>query len=72
MGKIRRFALTLGLTLAAGVSAGLAHAAPDDDEAAASTSSAQPPGADQTPEEKLARRRERLEQGSKRLRERAA
>jgi hypothetical protein len=74
MGKIRRFALTLGLTMAAGVSAGLAHAAPDDDEPAASSASeaAQPSAADQTPEEKLAKRRERLEQGATRLRERAA
>jgi hypothetical protein len=55
MGKITRFALTLGLTMAAGVSAGLAHAAPDNDEAAASsTSSAAASSADQTPEEKLA------------------
>lgn len=73
MGKITRFALTLGLTMAGGVSAGLAHAAPDKDEAAASsTSSAEKSPADQTPEEKLAKRRERLQQGATRLRERAA
>jgi hypothetical protein len=73
MGKITRFALTLGLTMAAGVSAGLAHAAPDNGEAAASsTSSAAASSADQTPEEKLAKRRERLQQGATRLRERAA
>jgi hypothetical protein len=76
MGKITRFALTLGLTMAAGVSAGLAHAAPDDDEAAASSTSStartDQSSADQTPEEKLAKRRERLQQGATRLRERAA
>jgi hypothetical protein len=77
MGKITRFAFTLGLTLAAGANVGLAHAAPDDDEAASSTSSAARSAADQssgeqTPEEKLAKRRERLQQGATRLRERAA
>ena len=77
MGKIRRFALTLGLTMAAGVSAGLAHAAPDDDEAAASTSSAarssaDPSPADQTPEEKLAKRPPRsYEEQAQRLEEQA-
>lgn len=73
MGKIRSFALTLGLSLAAGVNVGQAHAAPNDDNAAASsTPAAQSSAAEQTPEEKLAKRRERLEQGAVRLRERAA
>ena len=73
MGKISRFALTLGLTLAAGVSAEQAHAAPGDDRAAVSSTSpaASSPEAE-TPEEKLAKRRDRLQQGATRLRERAA
>lgn len=84
MGKIRRFALTLGLSTGLCVHAGLAFAQAADDEAAAdkdpgaassvaeSRREARGSRADETPEERLARRRERLEQGAKRLRERAA
>jgi hypothetical protein len=84
MGKTRRFALTLGLSLALCNSAGLAFAAPDDDDEAADdkdqnkasvSSEARPertPAAEQSPEERLAQRRERLLSGAQRLRERAA
>jgi hypothetical protein len=81
MGKTRRFALSLGLATAVCAHAGLAFADPEDesnDDKAAATAAPGSPGArqgarpDETPEERLARRRERLEQGSKRLRERAA
>jgi hypothetical protein len=82
MGKTRRFALTLSLSTALCVNAGLAFAQADDEAAddkdpgAASTAaeSRRERGgrADESPEERLARRRERLEQGAQRLRERAA
>lgn len=80
MGKTRCFALSLGLATAVCVHAGLAFAEPEDESndekapAAASESgeASREKRADETPEEKLARRRERLEQGAKRLRERAA
>jgi hypothetical protein len=83
MGKTRRFALTLSLTTAMCVNAGLAFAQDDEDESAAdkeSTTASKAEGrpdkrsarADESPEERLARRRDRLESGAKRLRERAA
>lgn len=87
MGKTRRFALTLGLSTALCVNAGLAFAQDDDeDEAAGDKEPATAPmaegrrdkqdkrsaRADESPEERLARRRERLESGAQRLRERAA
>lgn len=85
MGKTRCFALSLGLATAVSVSAGLAFADPDDDDsnddkaATSATSGSRSEGADgkksradESPEERLARRRERLEQGAKRLRDRAA
>jgi hypothetical protein len=83
MGKTRRFALTLGLTTALCVNAGLAFAQDDEDESAADNESTPASKAekraekrsarpDESPEERLARRRERLESGAKRLRERAA
>jgi hypothetical protein len=81
MGKTRSFALTLGLSAALCVNAGLAFADAEDDEATddkgpAATSaeerrSKRSSRADETPEERLAKRKERLEQGAKRLRERA-
>jgi hypothetical protein len=81
MGKTRSFALTLGLSTALCVNAGLAFADAEDDEATdekgpASTSaeerrSRRSSRADESPEERLAKRKERLEQGAKRLRERA-
>jgi hypothetical protein len=80
MGKTRRFALTLGLFTALSVNAGLAIADPDDETddkdpgAAQSAAGGQRDRAvrpDESPEERLAKRRERLEQGAKRLRERA-
>lgn len=81
MGKTRCFALSLGLATAFCVHAGLAFADPEDDSndekapaaaARGSGAASRETRADETPEERLARRRERLEQGSKRLRERAA
>jgi hypothetical protein len=83
MGKTRRFALTLSLSTALCVNAGLAFAQDDEDEspadkdpAAAHTAEGRQDKrsvrADESPEERLARRRERLESGAKRLRERAA
>jgi hypothetical protein len=85
MGKTRRFALTLGLSLALCNSAGLAFAAPDDgDEAADDKVQEKAPNSSQahgpereprpelSPEERLAQRRERLQSGAVRLRERAA
>jgi hypothetical protein len=83
MGKTRRFALTLGLSTALCVNAGLAFAQDDEDESPADKDPAAAPmaegrqdkraaRADESPEERLARRRERLESGAKRLRERAA
>jgi hypothetical protein len=86
MGKTRRFALTLSLSTALCVNAGLAFAQADDDEATdkepgATTTATESrearearrsARADESPEERTARRRERLEQGAKRLRERAA
>jgi hypothetical protein len=83
MGKTRRFALALGLSTALCVNAGLAFAEPEDDEAtddkgqgAATTAAeanreARSSRANESPEERLAKRKERLEQGAKRLRERA-
>jgi hypothetical protein len=82
MGKTRSFALTLGLSAALCVNAGLAFADAEDDEAtdekgpASTTTSAEErrsrrSRADESPEERLAKRKERLEQGAKRLRERA-
>src|SRR5690349_1022971 len=85
MGKTRRLALTLGLTLALGVDASLAFAAPANDKAAAENDQDEAGDkaadrraaraaerANETPEEKLAKRRERLTQGAQRLRDRAA
>lgn len=79
MGKTRRFALTLGLSTAVCVNAGLAFAAGDDEAAAKkaprsaqSSAADRASPADESPEDRLAKRRARLEQGAKRLRERAA
>jgi hypothetical protein len=84
MGKTRRFALTLGLFTALSINAGLALADAEEDESteekgpgAANQApdgrrEARGPNPDESPEDRLARRRERLEQGAKRLRERAA
>jgi hypothetical protein len=80
MGKTRRFALTLSLSTALCVNAGLAFAQAKDEaadkEPGAASTAAESHGrssrADESPEERLARRRERLEQGAQRLRERAA
>jgi hypothetical protein len=78
MGKTRCFALSLGLATAISAHAGLAFADTEDDSndekapAAAAHSSASRSRADETPEERLARRRERLDKGAQRLRERAA
>lgn len=84
MGKTRCFALSLGLAMAVYANAGLAFADPEDDsnDENATAAPARKDGvgsaskgearADETPEERLAKRRERLEQGAKRLRERAA
>jgi hypothetical protein len=84
MGKTRRFALTLSLSTALCVNAGLAFAQADEDDSADDKEPATAPmaaegrpdrrsaRADESPEERLARRRERLESGAKRLRERAA
>jgi hypothetical protein len=83
MGKTRRFALTLGLSTALCINAGLAFADEEDESAEEKSPGAatqapdgrrevRAPNPDETPEERLARRRERLEQGAKRLRERAA
>ena len=84
MGTTRSFALTLGLSMALGVNAGLAFADAEDDEtsdekkpsaaeaaAEARLDATRSLRADETPEERLAKRKERLEQGAKRLRERA-
>jgi hypothetical protein len=82
MGKTRLLALTLGLSTALCVNAGLAFADPEDDEAtdengpgAATTAEARREARStrpvESPEERLAKRKERLEQGAKRLRERA-
>jgi hypothetical protein len=80
MGKTRCFALSLGLATAISAHAGLAFADTEDDSnddkapaaAAHASAAASRSRADETPEERLARRRERLDQGAKRLRERAA
>jgi len=84
MGKTRCIALSLGLLAAVCVNAGLAFADTEDDSDDDKPASSATPGsaghgsaargarADETPEERLARRRERLEQGAKRLRDRAA
>jgi hypothetical protein len=80
MGKTRRFALTLGLSTVLCVNAGLAFADPDDDEAtddkapaaaAAGGREARSARAEESPEERMAKRKERLEMGAKRLRDRA-
>jgi hypothetical protein len=81
MGTTRSFALTLGLSMALGVNAGLAFADDEEDEATEKKSPAEIAAerrveavnsrANDTPEERLAKRKERLEQGAKRLRERA-
>lgn len=88
MGKTRCFALSLGLAMTFAVAvcanAGLAFADPEDDskdenataspaakDAVGKTGKGEARG-NETPEERLAKRRERLEQGAKRLRERAA
>lgn len=82
MGKTRRFALTLGLSTALCVNAGLAFADPDDEaaddkgnedksSAVEDRRAAREARANESPEERLAKRKERLVQGAKRLRERA-
>lgn len=77
MGKIRRLALTIGLSAAVCVDAGVALADPgDDDEGrgakATNVESSRTARRNESPEERVARRRERLEQGAKKLRDRAA
>jgi hypothetical protein len=85
MGKTRLLALTLSLSTALCVNAGLAFADPEDDDettdvkdpkaattAAETRRESRSARADESPEERLAKRKERLAQGAQRLRERAS